>query len=96
MYTWSGQTVGFVNGESVYTNGGHYVARLHNGWIRGSGGNAIAFTDGASGGPLPPMRSIPSIKSVPSIPPLRAIPSIPPIPAIPTLSWSGLTLHDLF
>ncbi|WP_422652922.1 4-fold beta flower protein [Bradyrhizobium barranii] len=52
------------------TNSGRYVARLHNGWIRDSGGNAIAFTDGASGGPLPPMRSIPSIKSVPSIPPI--------------------------
>jgi hypothetical protein len=93
FYTWSGQPIGFVNGEEVYTSTSRHVGRLSGGWVRDKSGNAVAFTSGATGGPIPP---IPAIKAIPAIPPIRGIPQIPPIPPIPTLGWSGYSVDDLF
>jgi hypothetical protein len=96
LYTWGGRPIGFVNGEEIYTSAGRHVGRLSGGWVRDKSGNAVAFTSGASGGPIPPIPAIPPIKAIPAIPPIRSIPQIPPIPSIPTLGWSRYSLGDLF
>lgn len=96
LYTWGGSPIGFVNGEEIYTSSGRHVGRLSNGWMRDRSENAVAFTAGASGGPIPPVPAVPPVKSIPSIPPIRGIPQIPPIPAIPTFGWSAYSIADLF
>jgi len=55
FYTWIGKPIGFVNGEEIYTSYGRHVGRLSGGWVRDKSGNAVAFTSGASGGPIPPI-----------------------------------------
>ncbi|WP_064696079.1 4-fold beta flower protein [Rhizobium aegyptiacum] len=96
VYTWSGAPVGFVRGDSVYNNRGVQVGRLHQGWIRDLNGGAVAFSDRAAGGPIPPIKQIPAIKGIPGIPPIPGIPQIPRIPAIPSLSWCARSVSDLF
>lgn len=96
MYTWGGKSVGFVRGEVVYNNRGVQVGRISRGWFRDVRGGAVAFTDGATGGPIPPIKQIARIKGIPAIPPIPAIPQIPRIAAIPSLGWSAHSLDQLF
>ncbi|MFK4382509.1 4-fold beta flower protein [Bradyrhizobium sp. USDA 223] len=96
FYTWGGQPVGFVQGEELYTSSGRHVGRISSGWIRDHNGHGVAFSENASGGPLPPLRSLPSLKSLPSLAPLRGLPSLPPLLALPSLSWSQYSVDDLF
>src|SRR4051812_6130072 len=77
FYTWSGQPIGFVQGEELYSSSGKHVGRVSGGWIRDHEGHAVAFTQGASGGPMMPLPSLPSLKSLPSLPPLRGLPALP-------------------
>jgi hypothetical protein len=66
FYTWGGQPVGFVNGQEIYASSGRHVGRLSNGWVRDRNGNAVAFSAGAKGGPIPPVPAIPPIKAIPA------------------------------
>ncbi|WP_436081829.1 4-fold beta flower protein [Pararhizobium sp. LjRoot235] len=95
LYTWKGKAVGKLHGENLYNNAGRQIGRITNGWLRDTSGKAVAFTKGASGGPIPPIPQIPAIKGIPAIPPIPAIPAIPRIPAIPSLSWSNFSIDDL-
>ncbi len=95
LYSWGGQALGKLHGENLYNNSGKQIGRVKDGWLRDLSGGAVAFTNGAKGGPIPPIKQIPSIKSIPSIPPIPAIPAIPRIPAIPSLGWSGYSIEDL-
>jgi hypothetical protein len=96
FYTWGGRAVGFVEREELYTSNGQHVGRIDSGWIRDHRGHAIAFTQGASGGPLPPLPKLPPLKALPALPPLRGLPQLPPLPALPSLQWSQLSIDDLF
>ncbi|MGV1865565.1 4-fold beta flower protein [Rhizobium sp. VS19-DR96] len=95
-YTWGGRPIGKLRGENLYDNQGRQVGRIKNGWIRDLNGAAVAYSQGATGGPIPPVPQIPSIKGNPSIPPIPAIPAIPRVPAIATLGWSQHSIDDLF
>ena len=77
FYTWGGRPIGFVQGEELYNYAGQHVGRVSQGWIRDGSGNGVAYSANASGGPLPPLRSLPPLKSLPSLAPLRPLPSLP-------------------
>jgi hypothetical protein len=94
LYSWAGRALGKLYDEDLYNNSGTQIGRVKDGWLRDLSGGAVAFTDGAKGGPVPPIKQIQSIKGVPSIPPIPAIPSIPRIPAIPSLGWSNYSIED--
>lgn len=96
LYSWGGQPMGFLQGEELYATSGRHVGRISDGWLRDQRGNAIASSASASGGPMKPMRSLPSLKSLPSLAPLRGLASLPPLAPLPSLSWSQLTIEDLF
>ncbi len=95
LYTWAGRPVGKLHGENLYNNGGQQIGRIKSGWLRDLDGYAIAYAQGATGGPIPPIPQIPAIKGIPGIPPIPAIPAIPRIPAIPKLEWSQVSIDDL-
>ncbi|WP_423816156.1 4-fold beta flower protein [Rhodocaloribacter litoris] len=78
---------GFVKGDAVYAMGGQYLGRFRNGFFRDRSGGAVAFIQGASGGPLLPITQIPPVPPIPPIPPINPVPPIPPIPPVDSLSW---------
>lgn len=93
LHDLTGQPVGFVlTAGHVYTYMGAHLGYLNDGYFCDRAGNAVAWLDGASGGPLLPA---PLPAPVPPVPqaPLRDPPPLPspPVPPVPTLTWSSLT-----
>lgn len=92
IYNLSGNKVlAFNNKNSIFNYGGKHLGRLNNGFFRDKNGNAVAFLQGAKGGPVIPITQIPPIPPIPTIPPIPPIPSIPTIPSIDSYNWSNLT-----
>ncbi len=87
LYSRDGRHVAVIRSMNVYGHRGQHLGVFYKGFFRDPRGGAVAFVEGAKGGPLLPITSIPPIPPIPSIPPVPAIPSIPPIPAIPSFGW---------
>ena len=95
IFDFSGTPRGFVQAGSVYLYDGSHVGRYDRGLLRDSAGRAVGFSQGATGGPLPPIPQIPPIPAINQIPPIRGIPAIPPVPPVPQLSWSDIDIDLL-
>lgn len=81
----------FVQNGAVYTYQGRHLGALDRGFFRDRQGHAVAFIDGAQGGPILPVPAIvpiPPIPSIPPIPPILPIPPIAPIAPIGSFNWS--------
>ncbi len=89
-----GWPVAFVADENVFTYTGRYAGRLEAGFFRDQAGRAVAFTQGAKGGPIPPIPEIPPVPLIPGIPPIQPIPPIPPVPSVPLLTWSPMVWDE--
>lgn len=80
-----------LHGSNVHGRRGQHLGVFDDGLFRDHRGAVVGFVEGASGGPLLPLTSLPPLAPLPSLPPLPAIPAIPPVPAIPSLAWSSTT-----
>jgi hypothetical protein len=80
----------FVENGGVYTYQGRHLGVLDRAFFRDRHGHAVAFMDGAQGGPLAPIPAIAPIPPIPPIPPIHPIPPIAPIAPIGSLNWSQL------
>lgn len=93
LHDLTGQPVAFVISHGhVYTYLGARLGHLDDGYFCDRVGEAVAWLDGASGGPLLPPAlpsPVPPNCQAPLIDPLP-LPS-PPVPAIPSRTWSSLT-----
>lgn len=78
IYHLNGRHAAVINGTNVYSHNGCHLGIFSNGLFRDQRGGAVAFLNGARGGPILPICAIS---------PIPPIPSIPPIPAIPSLDW---------
>ena len=93
----TGRPVAFVaNHGHVYAYTGARLGHLDDGYLCDRAGNAVAWLDGASGGPpLPPALPAP-VPPTPQAPLIDLLPvPSPPVPAIPSHTWSSLTLERL-
>ncbi len=88
IYHLDGSHAAVVEGENVYAHDGQHLGVFTQGLFRDHAGGAVAFLNGAVGGPILPIPAIPPIPPIRAIPPIPAIPVIPPIPAIPSLGWA--------
>jgi hypothetical protein len=86
----SGRHRAFVYDNNVFTYSSVHLGTFQNGYIRDNRGNAVAFIDGAKGGPLPPLPSLPPLAPLFPLAPISPIPPVPPVAPIPSLSWSEL------
>ena len=93
LHELTGRHVGYVlTAGHVFTFMDAYVGHLDDGYFCDRAGDAVAWLDGASGGPL-----LPAALSAPAAPtpqaPLIDRPPLPapPVPAIPTHTWSSST-----
>lgn len=94
---WRGSVIGYHDGDGgLFNRSGDHVGTISNGWIRDLDGECIAFTSGASNGPVPPVPSVPPVKSVPSVAPVRPVFRVKRIGSVPRLAWSRLTPLELF
>lgn len=82
-----------LNRENVYGHRGQHLGVFDRKIFRDHRGGAVAFLNGATGGPLLPLPSLPPLPPLPSLPPLPALPALPPLPALPLLQW-GLDWDD--
>ena len=94
VYSLNGNPKAFIEDQAVCAYNGEYLGIFENGFFRDRNGDAVAFIEGAEGGPLTPITEIPPIPPIPAIPPISPIPPIPPIPPVSSLSWSNLSWDD--
>ncbi|MEO9870875.1 4-fold beta flower protein [Ekhidna sp.] len=94
IFNLGGTNIGFLDKEAVHNLRANYKGTFTNGFFRDKRGNSVAFVDGASNGPIPPIPNIPPIPPIPSIPPIHPIPPIPPIAPIPSFSWSNIDWNE--
>jgi len=80
----------FIGNGAVFNYEGDYIGMPNSGFFRDKTGDAVAFMEGASGGPLLPVLEVAPVPPVPAIPPVPPIPPTPPVPPVPSLSWSNL------
>ena len=94
VYDLDGQVRAFLSGEAVFAFDCNYLGSFHTGLFRDQYGDAVAFTQGARGGPLTPRTELPPVPPSPPLPPLRPLPPLPPLRSLPTRSWSGLEWEE--
>ena len=81
-----GNARALIRGEQVYNYSATTLGTHSRGYFRDRRGQAVAFTRGASGGPMLPIPAIPPIPPIPGIPPIPPIPPILPVPPIPRVN----------
>jgi len=89
-----GRAVAFLDNNNVVSFQGEHLGVLSNGFFRDHRGDAVAFFNGASGGPLLPVTCAapaPPLPGAASIPPTSPV---PPEPAAPTSIWSSLSWSE--
>jgi len=89
----TGQHFGYVISHGhVFTFVGAYVGRLVDGYFCDRAGDAVAWLDGASGGPLLPVALPAPVAPIPQGP-LMDFPPLPhpPVASTPTHTWSSST-----
>ena len=94
IYDLNGTPRAYIREGAIFNYSADYIGRLDCGFFRDRDGDAVAFIEGASGGPLPPVPEVPPAPPVLAIPPVPPVPPVPPIPAISSLSWSNLAWEE--
>lgn len=96
IYTFGGRPIAYLDGDSVYSYGGIHLGYFRNGLVRDEAGGVVLFSDGASGGPIKPIKQIKPIKGIKQIKPIKGIKAIKPIRPIDSMGWSQYDPEDLF
>lgn len=84
----------FIDAGAVFAYNRRYVGTLDNGFFRDRSGHAVAFMEGATRGPIPPVAAVPPVTPVPPVPPVAPVPPVPPVPPVGQLSWSAMSWED--
>ena len=74
IYYLDGKHAAVLNGENLYGRRGQHLGVFLSGFFRGHRGGAVAFMQGANGGPLLPLASLPPLPPLPALAPLPAVP----------------------
>lgn len=56
IYAFDGTPIAYVDDDSIYSFDGRHVGYFHSGAILDGYGRTLLFTDGATGGPMKPMK----------------------------------------
>ncbi|MBN3581102.1 hypothetical protein JYB64_01805 [Algoriphagus aestuarii] len=58
IFDLKGRSIDFVNNEAVFNLRAAYKGTFSNGFFRDKNGSAVAFIDGSTNGPIPPIPSL--------------------------------------
>jgi hypothetical protein len=90
----TGVVAAFSWGRHLFTKRGEHVGTFDDGWLRDADGDAVGFTDAASGGPdRPRTQALPAKKALSSFSDKPVRGPIPQLPA-PTGAWSVVDLSS--
>ena len=96
IYTFAGKPVGYLHEGSVYSFSGRHLGRFNNGIVRDNDGHAAFFSEGASGGPMKPLRKLKPLKGLKQLRPLKGLRELRPLKSLDSLSWSQLSGEQFF
>jgi hypothetical protein len=87
IYNLNGSHAAVQIGNNVYGHRGQQLGVFDKGFFRDHRGGAVAFINGATGGPITPIPSVPPVPPIPSVPPASTVTTVPRAPAVPSLGW---------
>ncbi len=95
FYNLNGSPTLFLKSEHIYSfQNGEHKGRLLNGLIRDHSGAVVGFMDGATGGPMKPLKSLTPLRPLKSLTPLKPLTQISPIKPLDVAAWSEIELGD--
>ena len=96
IYAFDGTPIAYVDDDSIYSYDGRHVGYFHSGAILDGDGHTLLFTDGATGGPMKPMRLMKPLKSLKQMLPMKGMKQMKPMKPMFTLGWSQLMPKTIF
>ena len=81
----------FIENNAVFGYNRKYLGCYSSGFFRDKSGYAVAFTPGASVGPILPLTSFPPLPPLHTHPAFPPLPPLPPVLPIERFNWSGLS-----
>jgi len=96
IYTFAGRPIAFIDADSIYSFGGAHLGFFENGQVWDHSGRVVLFTDGSSGGPMKPLKSLKPLKGLKQLRPLKGMKQMKPMRPLKGMAWSLATPASLF
>ena len=96
IFTFGGRAVAYISQDSIYSFSGAHLGRFENGLIRDNNGDVAFFTDGATQGPLKPLKSLKPLKGLKELKPLKGLKELRPLKPLSSLGWSRSSGEGFF
>jgi hypothetical protein len=96
IHTFSGKPIAYFSEGSVYSFSGKHLGFFEDGQVWDHSGSVVLFTDGASGGPMKPLKALRPLKSLKELNSLKGLKELKPLKALKSLGWSSLPPEQLF
>lgn len=88
LYLWTGQPVGYFDGDRVYSFSGRLMGWIGNGWLYDRHNRPALFSPDATGGPMRPMRQMMPMRSMRQMRPMKAMRQMAHLRPMQSLGWS--------
>jgi hypothetical protein len=89
LVSYRGRYVAVIRDDKVYTMSGVYLGRFKKGFFRDRHGGAVAFVEGATGGPTLPVRAVAPVAPVLPVAPVTPVLPVAPVAPVASLSWGA-------
>jgi hypothetical protein len=97
IYLFNGQSVGYIENDTVYSIAGHHLGWFEEGWIRDLKGRRVFYTNSATGsGPVTPVKHVKPVKGVKHILSKKGIKHVKRIKSTKSSSWSAFSGEMFF
>jgi len=96
IFSFMGVPVAYISDDSIYSFSGAHIGYFNDGMIRDQHGDVLLFTDGASDGPMKPMKMMKPMKSMKQMKPMKGMKQMKPMRPMKTLGWSSYAPEDIF
>lgn len=88
IYAFSGQPIAYLHGDSIYAFSGVHLGFFEAGQIWNHAGEVILFTNGASGGPMKPLKSLKPLKGLKHLKPIKGLKAMKPLKSLKRMQWA--------
>lgn len=96
IYTFEGVPIAYLDGDSIYGFNGSHLGYFHSGAIHDCHGNTLLFSDGATGGPMKPMKQMKPMKGIKQMLPMKGMKQMKPMKPMFSMGWSQLPPKAIF
>jgi hypothetical protein len=96
IYLYDGTPVAWLSKNNVYAYSGKFLGWFENGWFIDLSGDHVFFAEGASGGPVKPIKQVRPIRGVREVRPVRGVCEVRPVKPVKSLDWSPNSDESFF